>query len=193
MSRIFTIFGLTGAILLAGCAAPPPLNFAPQNIEYSQDHLNAELRTISVSFPSDEKGKIRIWAAQTNVQTGSASADMRVNFKDALEEAINRSGIFKDDAETKINIYAQLTDLDIPGMGISFPTTTAVLYKIQRRSDGKFLYEKEIKAIGESAINDFAGVNRSLSAENVSYQNNISAFIEDLKRLINASDNPFNQ
>ena len=191
MSRVFLLTTLAGALLLGGCAAPPPANYMPQDIEFSQTHLNAELKSISVSFPADSNAKIRVRMAQSNSQTSAVAADMRTNFKDALEEAINRSGVFADAADTRVNVFAQLLDLQMPSMGISFPTTTVVHYKIQRRSDGAYVYDKEIKAVGESAISDAMGVNRALSAVNVSYQNNIKAFIEDLRKLAEDPANPF--
>lgn len=190
--RISTILAsVSSVIILAGCAAPPPMNFTPHDVVYSTQRINAELKSINVSFPSDDKGKMRVLNALNNYQSGSTSLDFRTNFKVSLEEALNLSGIFTDDAKTKINIYAQLVDLDVPSMGLSFPTTSTVIYKIQRRSDGKVLYEKEIKAVGESAINDLMGVNRSLSALNVSYQNNIKAFIADLEAEAQSQSNPF--
>lgn len=54
------IFLALAIMLMGGCASAPPLNFSVQGLGVSSNKIDADLRSISVSFagPSEARGEI---------------------------------------------------------------------------------------------------------------------------------------
>ena len=55
---IFCVIGL--AVVLSGCAAPPPINFSVPSVGYSSKKINAELKsmTVSIARPEEKTGNL---------------------------------------------------------------------------------------------------------------------------------------
>ena len=174
MRKIFLPFLITGALALTGCSSTP-LTFTPENIEISTEKINAELKSIHVSI-SDEDA--------TTANLKKAGPKYVQTWKEALQDALDRSALFDDDASSKININAKLNSLDYPFAAATFHSKFITTYQIIKRKTGEVVYETTIESEGISSPGeDFLASHRLRHSINRAGQKNIIAFIERLKTV----------
>ena len=93
-----------------------------------------------------------------------------------MQDSINRSLIFKDDQDTKINLSVRITELTF--YGIEPATRTSAIYEIIDRSNGDLLFTQEISSEGIVPFEHaFIGAVRAIESINRSVRNNIADFI----------------
>ena len=99
--------------VMTGCANPPPMNFSVPDVGVSKTKIDAEVKTITVTLarPDEAKGDVPMWLQFQHVTD---------TWKEALQEAMDRMAIFKDDSSNKISIQVKILAVDIPSMGASF-------------------------------------------------------------------------
>jgi len=165
---------LTIPLWLAACNPMPPFNFAPQFSRPSQSKIDADLRSISVTLANPE---------ETTGRMPPDAADAAPIWRDALQDAINKSGLFDDDSHRRVNIVVKVLKVDIPSVGITFETAVDAPYQIIDRKDGEAIFDQVISSTG-SVPGDwaFAGIIRHREAINRAVQNNIATFLNVLYR-----------
>lgn len=170
-----SIFLLTTFVLfMSGCATFPPLSFSVPNVGLSQIKIDAELKsmTCTTGRPDEVTGEI-------SHSDGPGICDL---WKTALQEALDKMLIFKDDAKKKITIAIKILKFEIPSGGISMTTKTDAKYEITGRSNGDILYSSIINAEGTVPFSyAFSGVERIRESVNRSAQNNILQFLQALE------------
>ncbi len=104
-------------------------------------------------------------------------------WKEALQDALNRSLIFIDDADKKINLSVRVTEYDLPAAGLAMKTTASAIYEIVDRANGDLLFAQEISTEGVVPVDyAFYGVTRAVESGNRAVRNNIAEFINILER-----------
>ena len=160
-------------VSLAGCAAPPPLNFSVPEVGVSKTKIDAEAKAITVTLarPDEAKGAMPM------------GLESVTNFwKESLQEAIDRMAIFKDDSKNKVSIQVKILAFDVPGAGASFTSKSVARYELIDRSNGAIIYTQEISAEGVVPFNHaFLGVARQRESVNRAAQNNIKIFLQGLE------------
>lgn len=153
--------------LLAGCTSIPPVDFTVQDVGVVDDRKDVELKSLTVGFaPQDQQGKVEVNASFPPV------------WKEALQDAINRSLIFKDDVPTKVNISVRITEFNIPAGGIDMKTTVSAIYEIVDRGTGDLLFTQKISSVGVVPFDyAFVGAVRAVESWNRAVRNNIADFI----------------
>jgi hypothetical protein len=165
---------LSGALVLAACNAMPPFNFTPQFTGPSHSKIDADLRgvTVSLANPGETTGHMP--------SDGALAAPI---WRDALQDSINKSGLFDDDSHRRVNIAVKVLKIDIPEMGITFETAAEARYQIIDRKDGAVLFDQVIPSTGTVPPDwAFAGVIRRRESINRAVQNNIATFMNSLYR-----------
>jgi hypothetical protein len=170
-ARVVTLFG---ALLLAACNPLPPLNFSPQFTGVSHGKIDADLRGVTVSLANP---------GETTGHMPHDSAIAAPIWRDALQDSINKSGLFDDDSRRRVNIAVKVLKIDIPEMGITFETIAEARYQMIDRKDGAVLYDQVISSTGTVPPDwAFAGVIRRRESINRAVQNNIATFMNSLSQ-----------
>lgn len=177
-----------GCLLLLGACGQqiPPLNFFPPNVGISNAKLDAEVRSIIVAVgrPDEQKGDVDIVLIEGLGTTVSSGSGFIQQWKDALEDSLNKMVIFRDDATKKINISVKILKLDVPSFGTVFETETIARYEITDRSNGDIIFSSEVASKGSTpADHAFLGATRARESVNRSVQNNISLFLQQLETV----------
>lgn len=167
---------LVGGLLLGACTqGVPPLNFSVPSVQASARKVPAEMRSITVALARAEE-------QETVFQPGQET--LTPLWKTALEEALNNSAAFQDDAPTKVSVAVKILKVDVPGVGITFPVTTAALYQVVNRANGAVLYSERIETVGTTPSNfAFLGLARARESVNRSVQANISRFTDKVPSI----------
>ena len=158
------------AIIVTGCATVPPVDFTVQDVGMVENRKNVELMSMTVGF-----------APQTQQKKVEANATVPPLWKESLQDAINRSLIFRDDMKKKVNLSVRITELDVPAAGLSMTTKTSAIYEIVDRSNGDLLFAQEVETEGVVPVDyAFLGLTRAVESANRAVRNNISDFINIL-------------
>ncbi len=175
MKKALLTFVALSGLFLSGCATPPPVNFSVPNVGPSQAKIDAEVKSITVSSarPDESSGDLPMWT--TNILP---------QWKEALEEALNKMAIFKDDSKNKLSISVKVTKIDTPSAGFSMTTDVAARYELISRADGSIIYTTDIDATGVCPGDyAFLGATRATESFNRAIQNNISKFLMQLETV----------
>jgi hypothetical protein len=131
-----------------------------------------ELKSLTVGF-----------APQAQQKKVEANATIPPVWKEALQDAINRSLIFTDDTDKKINLSVRITKFDIPAAGVAMTTKVSAIYEIVDRSNGDLLFAEEISSEGVVPFDyAFVGAVRAVESWNRAVRNNIADFINKLSQ-----------
>jgi hypothetical protein len=164
---------LIGALLvIAGCVSHPPVDFTVQDVGMVSGRKDAQLMSLTVGF-----------APQAQQKKVEADATIPPVWKEALQDALNRSLIFRDDAATKVNLSVRITTFDTPAVGASMTTRVAAIYEVVDRENGDLLFAEEIISEGVVPF-DYAlvGSVRAVESWNRAVRNNIADFIAALEQ-----------
>lgn len=165
----------TAFAALAACNAPPPLNFTPNNVGLSQTKHNASLVKTTVTIASKEEAKGKIDAA-------GAEAGVAMLWQTALEDAMVRMALFKDDAPIRLSLVVKILELDMAGAGFTMKSSSIARYELIDRNSGDIVFTTDIETDGRSpAGEDFMGANRARHSINRAVQNNIAVFLQQLE------------
>ncbi|WP_397475417.1 UDP-N-acetylglucosamine acyltransferase [Pusillimonas sp.] len=160
---------------LAGCQSMPPVNFAVSTVGYSEKKIDAELKSITVSLANPEE------------KTGDLPSGAEVAaplWQAALQDAINRMAIFRDDAEKRVNLTVKILAIDMPSFGASMTTKSAARYELIDRANGDIIFTQDIAADGVVPFDyAFVGMVRARESLNRSVQQNIAQFLQALETI----------
>lgn len=164
---------LLSALLLGACTqGVPPLNFSVPYLSPASRKLPVEARSITVAIARPDEQETVFAAGQETLTP---------IWKTALEEALNRSAVFQDDAPRKVSVAVTVLKVNVPAFGVTFPVDTAARYQIINRATGATLYERRIETQGTVPSDfSFIGVARARESVNRSVQANIAEFVKSL-------------
>lgn len=174
MLKKITLCLVLGAVL-TGCVSAPPTNFSVPGIQRVTTQQEVELKAVSVSYglPSEIKGDIPTYGE-----------GFPILWEKSLVEAIDKAGVFSDDAPEKVNIFVKVLELDPPNGGITMVTPSRARYTVVSRRTGKILFEKEIYTEGTVPPGyAFSGLVRIKESLNRSVQANIAQFLASLSTV----------
>ncbi len=159
-----------GIIITTGCTSIPPVDFTVADIGVVDNRKNVELKSLTVGFaPQSQQGKVE------------ANATIPPVWKEALQDALNRSLIFKDDMSTKVNLSVRITEFDIPAGGVAMTTKVSAIYEVVDRGSGDLLFTQKISSEGVVPFDyAFVGVVRAVESWNRAVRNNIADFLNML-------------
>jgi hypothetical protein len=133
---------------------------------------DAELISMTVGFTPSQRKKVQ----------AKGKLPIQPPWKEALQDAINRSLIFQDDASKKINLSVRISEFDISGADFVKTTKVTAIYEILDRSNGDLLFAEEISCEGVAPMGyGSAGVPRMVESWNRAVRNNIADFINILE------------
>lgn len=181
MKKFALIFSLSIMTLgMSGCISIPPLDFTPADITFSQEKIPAEAKSVNVAYAKKEESMGDIDVGPTG---SSSEGDNFLNaYQRGLSSAIDQSGLFMDNADMKIAVYATILKFDTPPLSIHFKTECISRYRLQNRATGEIILDETISSTGEVPGDyAFAEITRAIEARNRSIRNNISKFIDVLK------------
>jgi hypothetical protein len=163
---------LSMVIFSVGCASVPPVDFTVQEVGMVSNRQDAELRSLTVGYaPQKQQRKVE------------ADASIPPVWKEALQDALNRSLVFTDDASRKVNLSVRITEFEIADPGFDMTTKVSAIYEIIDRSNGDLLLAEEIRSEGVVPANyAFAGHVRMVESWNRAVRNNIADFINLLEQ-----------
>jgi hypothetical protein len=169
MKKQNIILSVFFVIILAGCATMPPLDMTLQSIP-SVDRQDVELKSITVGY-----------VAQTSATTIETNHLVPPAWEMALQDAINRSLIFKDDQERKITISVRINHFDVPAAGFAMVSDCGAIYEITDRSNGETIFSESIRTSGTVPVDyAFAGIIRVQESINRCARANILSFLSAL-------------
>jgi hypothetical protein len=156
--------------VLTGCSTIPPVDFTVQDVGIVDNRKDVELKSLTVGF-----------APQTQQSKVQANATIPPLWKEALMDALNRSLVFKDDMDKKINLSVRITEFDIPEVGASMTTRVSAIYEIVDRNNGDLLFTQKLSSEGVVPFDyAFMGAIRAVESWNRAVRNNIADFINIL-------------
>ncbi len=171
-----------GGLALAGCGNQiPPLNFSVPNMGLSEHPLDAEVRSITVTLarPDEQVGQLDYQLAETAGAGLSSGIALTSVWQTSLQEAFDRTLIFRDDGSKKVSVAVKVLKLDVPGAGISFKTDTVARYEVIDRSNGDIIFSQDVASSGETPGNyAYLGIARARESINRAVQNNIALFLQ---------------
>ena len=86
---------------------------------------DAELKSLTVGFaPQEQQGIVE------------ANATIPPIWNEALQDALNRSLIFQDDAQIKINLSVRIVQFNSPEFGFDMVTKVGAIYEVVNRKNG---------------------------------------------------------
>lgn len=161
------------SFILSGCSSLPPFNFSAKNIQISKNIIKEDLKSITVGI------------AHPDEKTGSIDSGTHLTlpaFKEALTEAIDKAAIFRDNAQTHVNLQATIMKMDTPTFGATMETDMECRYNIVDRDSGNSLFSENIASKGKVPMGfSWLGAIRARESANRAFQNNISLFIDKLE------------
>ncbi|NYZ15304.1 UDP-N-acetylglucosamine acyltransferase [Azospirillum sp. RWY-5-1] len=164
------------SFFLSACGPQlPPLNFSVPNVGPTQTKLNAELKAITVGVARPDE-------ATGDLEYGVES--VAPLWKTAIEEAVTKMAIFRDDAPRKLSLAVKILKVKMPAFGGTMVTESAARYEIIDRSDGSIIFSTDVDTKGEVPFEyAFIGVVRARESANRSIQNNILQFLQQLETV----------
>lgn len=168
--KIIAVVAIIAMSILTGCTSVPPVDFTVQNVGVVDNRKNIELKSLTVGFaPQSQQSKVK------------ADASIPPLWKESLTDALNRSLIFMDDMDKKVNISVRITEFDIPSMGAAMTTRVSAIYEIVDRSNGDLLFTQQVTSEGVVPFDyAFSGMVRAVESWNRAVRNNIADFINIL-------------
>lgn len=153
----------------------PALNFSPPNVGPTQVKLNAEVKSITVTLarPEEATGEVP-YGAETITPI----------WKEAIQDAIVKMAIFRDDAPRKVSLSVKILKINPPSFGGDMTTVSAARYEIIERSTGAIIFTTDINSDATVPLNyAFVGAVRARESVNRSVQNNILQFLQQLETV----------
>jgi hypothetical protein len=165
---VFLLLGLFCVCALPGCQTVPPVDFTVQDVGVVKNRKNASLMSLTVGYaPQSQQDKVR------------ANATIPPIWKEGLQDALNRSLIFRDDAATKINLSVRITRFDIPAGGASMTTKVGAIYEVVDRANGDLLFSEKVESEGVVPWDyAYVGMVRAVESWNRAVRNNIATFVK---------------
>lgn len=160
-----------GTLFVGACTSVPPLDFTVQDVGRVADRKPAELGSLTVGY-----------ATQKQARRIESNHELPPLWKESLQDAINRSLIFTDDAPMRVNVSVRILEVNAPELGLDMQTTVAALYEVVDRATGDIILSTEVRSDGVVPLGyAFNGGVRARESVNRAVRNNIAEFMEILE------------
>lgn len=168
--KSLAFISILSVFIVTGCTSVPPVDFTVQDVGMVDNRKNVELKSLTVGFaPQSQQSKVE------------ANATIPPLWKESLQDALNRSLVFKDDMEKKVNLSVRITEFDVPAGGASMTTRVSAIYEIVDRNTGDLIFTQQISSEGVVPFDyAFVGMVRAVESWNRAVRNNIADFINTL-------------
>jgi hypothetical protein len=157
-------------VLLAGCQTTPmQVNLVPTGITRSASPFDMEVKSVTavIADPSKQTGEVRM------------NATFPPLWRDAVQNAIDEAGLFKDDSTKKVTIAVLIKKFKYNPTGFSQTVAIDADYSIIDRSDGQKLFEKDItNSASANAGDTWNAQERVIRLWNKATQENITSFVQ---------------
>jgi hypothetical protein len=172
MKRRLTNLLVVGTLFLGACTSVPPLDFTVQDVGRVADRKPAELESLTVGYASQKQSR--------KIESDHGLPPL---WKEALQDAINRSLVFTDDAPMRVNVSVRILEVNAPEFGADMKTTVAALYEVVDRATGDIILSTEVRTDGVVPMGyAFVGAVRARESANRAVRNNIAEFMEVLEK-----------
>ena len=176
MERIYRSgLAILAVFMVAGCATSmPPANFSVSNVGISEHRLDAEVRSITVTYgrPDEQIGQVDFFMFGEGNNVSSA-------WHTALQEALDRTLLFTDGGSKMVSISVKILKLDVPNFGASMTTESVARYEIIDRANGDIIFSQDVSSSGTTpATYAYLGLTRARESVNRAVQNNIALFLQ---------------
>ena len=166
---------MLAVLVVAGCVTSmPPANFSVPNVGISEHRLDAEVRSITVTYgrPDEQIGQIDFFVF-------GEGSNVSIAWKTALEEALNRMLLFTDGGSKTVSISVKILKLYVPIFGISPTAKSVARYEIIDRANGDVIFSQDVSSSGTTPLT-YAWDQTVLVRESVNraVQNNIALFLQ---------------
>lgn len=166
---------MLAVLVVAGCVTSmPPANFSVPNVGISEHRLDAEVRSITVTYgrPDEQIGQIDFFVF-------GEGSNVSIAWKTALEEALNRMLLFTDGGSKTVSISVKILKLYVPIFGISPTAKSVARYEIIDRTNGDVIFSQDVSSSGTTPLT-YAWDQTVLVRESVNraVQNNIALFLQ---------------
>ena len=166
---------MLAVLVVAGCVTSmPPANFSVPNVGISEHRLDAEVRSITVTYgrPDEQIGQIDFFVF-------GEGSNVSIAWKTALEEALNRMLLFTDGGSKTVSISVKILKLYVPIFGISPTAKSVARYEIIDRANGDIIFSQDVSSSGTTPLT-YAWDQAVLVRESVNraVQNNIALFLQ---------------
>ena len=166
---------MLAVLVVAGCVTSmPPANFSVPNVGISEHRLDAEVRSITVTYgrPDEQVGQIDFFVF-------GEGSNVSIAWKTALEEALNRMLLFTDGGSKTVSISVKILKLYVPIFGISPTAKSVARYEIIDRANGDVIFSQDVSSSGTTPLT-YAWDQTVLVRESVNraVQNNIALFLQ---------------
>ena len=104
-------------ILVGSCTSVPPLDCKVADVGPIENRKDASLLSVTAGYAPQSK--------QRKMECNNY--DVPRIFKEGLQDAINRSLAFKDDAVKKVNLSVRILTCDMPAFGAAMTTKFAAI------------------------------------------------------------------
>jgi len=171
---------------IAGCGSMPPIDFTVKDVGVVPNRKDVELKSITVGFASQSQQKVVDTQYLYTTKFGDPMPigqrrPIQSIWKESLEDAINRSLIFRDDVKTKVNLSVRIVEMDWSGLADIHMKTSAI-YEVVNRANGDLLFTEVVESEGiVPAGYAFVGNVRLRESYNRAVRNNIANFINSLQ------------
>jgi hypothetical protein len=163
---------VVGTLFLGACTSVPPLDFTVQDVGRVADRKPAELESLTVGYATQKQSR--------KIESDHGLPPL---WKEALQDAINRSLIFTDDAPMRVNVSVRILEVNAPEAGVDMKTTVAALYEVVDRATGDIILSTEVRTDGVVPFGyALSGAVRARESVNRATRNNIAEFIELLEK-----------
>lgn len=179
--RFASMAAVLAALALSGCAGAA----RPDNMVIS----TAVTAPVSQTEPGYKSFRV------THVDGGGKTNPLWMSsvssedFQKALENSLRAVGLLADDpSSAKTEITANLQDLQRPLAGIDMTVTSKVHYSAKAVPDHKVVFDDVVAASGTAKFGDsLLAVERLRLANEASIKENIKAFVDRLRKSLNAT------
>lgn len=172
MNRNFSVLLAASFFALGACTSIPPLDFTVPEVGRVAERKPAELGSLTVGY-----------AAQTQSRKIESDHLLPPLWKEAFQDAIDRSLIFTDDAPMRVNISVRIVEVNAPEFGFDMTSKVAAIYEVVDRGSGDIILSQEVRTEGVvPADYAFVGAVRARESVNRAVRNNIAEFMALLER-----------
>ncbi|SFF83716.1 hypothetical protein [Neptunomonas qingdaonensis] len=168
--KSLAFISILSVFIVTGCTSVPPVDFTVQDVGMVDNRKDVELKSLTVGFaPQSQQSKVE------------ANATIPPLWKESLQDALNRSLVFRDDMEKKVNLSVRITEFDVPAGGASMTTRVSAIYEMVDRNTGDLIFTQQISSEGVVPFDyAFLGMARAVESWNRAVRNNIADFINTL-------------
>ena len=174
---------LSFIILLSGCTPTIDFDFSIPNVTPSKHKINAQLKSLSLSYPDPQNPQKDIPLKIRGGEKGeSETFSIITPWGIALRDALKHSEFFEKEAPKKVELEVTILEIIAPTIALNFTTTVTAKYTLIDRGTDAILYSDTVKSEATVFLSyAFTATTRAVESINQAIRKNIATFILNLK------------